>query len=48
MGEIGSHDATFRNDWLREDMCIGAGARPHYRDRSAPDSAEKLDDLIKR
>jgi len=28
-------------------MCIGAGAHTHYWDQSAPDIAEKLDDLIK-
>jgi hypothetical protein len=31
----------------REEMCIGAGAHQHYWDQSAPDIAEKLDDLIK-
>jgi hypothetical protein len=30
----------------REEMCIGAGAHQHYWDQSAPDIAEKLDDLI--
>jgi hypothetical protein len=30
-----------------EEMCIGAGAHTHYWDQSAPDIAEKLDDLIK-
>lgn len=32
---------------LREEICIGAGAHQHYWDQSAPDIAEKLDDLIK-
>jgi hypothetical protein len=31
----------------REEMCIGAGAHQHYWDQSAPDIADKLDDLIK-
>jgi len=31
---------------LREEMCIGAGAHQHYWDQSAPDIAEKLDELI--
>jgi hypothetical protein len=31
---------------LREEMCIGAGAHQHYWDQSAPDIAQKLDDLI--
>ena len=31
---------------LRFEMCIGAGAHQHYWDQSAPDIAEKLDDLI--
>ena len=31
---------------LRSEMCIGAGAHQHYWDQSAPDIAEKLDDLI--
>jgi hypothetical protein len=30
----------------REEMCIGAGAHQHYWDQSAPDIAEKLDELI--
>jgi hypothetical protein len=32
---------------LREEICIGAGAHQHYWDQSAPDIAEKLDDLMK-
>lgn len=32
----------------REEMCIGAGAHQHYWDQSAPDIAEKLDELISR
>jgi len=31
---------------VREEMCIGAGAHTHYWDQSAPDIAEKLDELI--
>jgi hypothetical protein len=31
----------------REEMCIGAGAHQHYWDQSAPDIAEKLDELIR-
>jgi hypothetical protein len=31
---------------VREEMCIGAGAHQHYWDQSAPDIAEKLDELI--
>jgi hypothetical protein len=31
----------------RQEMCIGAGAHQHYWDQSAPDIAEKLDELIK-
>jgi hypothetical protein len=31
---------------LMQEMCIGAGAHQHYWDQSAPDIAEKLDDLI--
>jgi len=30
----------------RQEMCIGAGAHQHYWDPSAPDIAEKLDELI--
>jgi hypothetical protein len=30
----------------RAEMCIGAGAHQHYWDQSAPDIAEKLDELI--
>jgi len=30
-----------------EEMCIGAGAHQHYWDQSAPDIAEKLDELIR-
>jgi hypothetical protein len=30
----------------REEMCIGAGAHQHYWDQSAPDIAEKLDELV--
>jgi len=30
-----------------EEMCIGAGAHQHYWDQSAPDIAEKVDDLIR-
>jgi hypothetical protein len=32
---------------IREEMCIGAGAHQHYWDQSAPDIAEKLDELIR-
>lgn len=32
---------------VREEMCIGAGAHQHYWDQSAPDIAEKLDELIR-
>jgi hypothetical protein len=31
---------------LRQEMCIGAGGHQHYWDQSAPDIAEKLDNLI--
>jgi hypothetical protein len=32
--------------WPRDEMCIGLGAHTHYWDRSAPDIAKRLDDLI--
>jgi hypothetical protein len=38
--------ATENPPGLREEMCIGAGAHQHYWDQSAPDIAEKLDELI--
>jgi len=40
--EIASDDAP----WPRDEMCIGLGAHTHYWDRSAPDIAKRLDDLI--
>jgi hypothetical protein len=40
------HVATENPHGLREEMCIGAGAHQHYWDQSAPDIAEKLDELI--
>ncbi|MGC2549033.1 MAG: hypothetical protein WA437_02175 [Candidatus Sulfotelmatobacter sp.] len=32
--------------WPRDEMCIGLGAHTHYWDRSAPEIAKRLDDLI--
>ena len=43
-GEV--YVATEEPFGLREEMCIGAGAHQHYWDQSAPDIAEKLDELI--
>jgi hypothetical protein len=32
--------------WACDEMCIGLGAHTHYWDRSAPDIAARLDELI--